>query len=310
MNGKNTAVTLLKAFAAGVFISVGGAVFLSCESRYLGALLFAVGLFVICTMGLLLFTGKVCYVFENDMNYAAGLVLIWLGNLAGCAVSASLFRMTRIAGIAEKASGMCDTKLAETPLSVFILGIFCNILIWIAVEGYKKSRTSSESTSPSSSAWSCSSSAASSTASRTCSTLPLPAGLTARRSSSSSSTHSGTPWAASSCRCSSRRAESWRPERPEAPEKSGAAIKASASEKHAKIPCARLQKADTGDPVFIQSLICGSPSARLRSASALSGVRLRVQHLIRRPASRQASPRSSPRSAPCQRRRAGAFPRR
>ena len=138
MNGKNTAVTLLKAFAAGVFISVGGAVFLSCESRYLGALLFAVGLFVICTMGLLLFTGKVCYVFENDMNYAAGLVLIWLGNLAGCAVSASLFRMTRIAGIAEKASGMCDTKLAETPLSVFILGIFCNILIWIAVEGYKK----------------------------------------------------------------------------------------------------------------------------------------------------------------------------
>ena len=138
MNGKKAADTLLKAFAAGVFISVGGAVFLSCESRYLGALLFAVGLFVICTMGLLLFTGKVCYVFENDLGYALSLILIWLGNLAGCTVSAALFRMTRIAGIAEKAAGMCETKLAETPASVFILGIFCNILIWIAVEGYKK----------------------------------------------------------------------------------------------------------------------------------------------------------------------------
>lgn len=138
MNGKKAAETLLKAFAAGLFISCGGAVFLSCESRYLGALLFAVGLFVICTQGLLLFTGKVCYVFENDLGYALGLVLIWIGNLAGCAATASLLRMTRIAGIAEKAAGMCDTKLAETPLSIFILGIFCNIMIWVAVEGYKK----------------------------------------------------------------------------------------------------------------------------------------------------------------------------
>ncbi len=54
--------TFRKAAAAGVSISIGATVYLACESRLLGAMLFTIGLFVICAFGLNLFTGKIGYV--------------------------------------------------------------------------------------------------------------------------------------------------------------------------------------------------------------------------------------------------------
>lgn len=73
----------LSAILAGAVIAFGGTVFLSVENTVVGSLFFTIGLFVVCTRGLHLFTGKVCYVFDNDMAYAKTLPVIWLGNLAG-----------------------------------------------------------------------------------------------------------------------------------------------------------------------------------------------------------------------------------
>ena len=69
----------LSALLAGVCIGLGGTVFLSLDNKVLGALFFTVGLFTICTMGMHLFTGKVCYVFEKDAAYALDLIPIWWG---------------------------------------------------------------------------------------------------------------------------------------------------------------------------------------------------------------------------------------
>ena len=60
--------TFVKAIIAGGFIGIGGTVYLMAESKIVGALLFSVGLFSICTMNFNLFTGKVCYVFENKLT--------------------------------------------------------------------------------------------------------------------------------------------------------------------------------------------------------------------------------------------------
>ena len=133
----------LKTFAygvlAGICIAIGGTVFLSCENKVVGALFFTAGLFTICTFGFNLFTGKVCYVFERDVSYAIDLPIIWLGNLCGAWATAALLGLTRAgAAMAEKAAGMAQTKLDDSLLSVFILAIFCNILIFIAVDGYNK----------------------------------------------------------------------------------------------------------------------------------------------------------------------------
>ena len=46
--------------------------------------------------------------------------------------------MTRIAPISERAMSMCQTKLDDSLLSLFFLGVLCNLLIYIAVEGYNK----------------------------------------------------------------------------------------------------------------------------------------------------------------------------
>ena len=133
---KNTD-TFLRAFATGIAIAIGGIVYLSCENRYLGAFLFGTGLFVILSFGFNLFTGRVGYAVENKPSYISSLLGIWLGNFAGTALSAFLVLNTRICCIADKASDMCDTKLADSPLSIFILAAFCGLLMFIAADGYK-----------------------------------------------------------------------------------------------------------------------------------------------------------------------------
>lgn len=128
----------VSAVLAGISIGLGGLAFLSAENRIPGAALFTVGLFCVCTFGFHLFTGKVCYVFQNDRAYALDLPLIWLGNLAGTGAAALFASLTRNgAALQEKAMGLCQTKLNDSLLSLFFLGLLCNIFIYIAVEGYK-----------------------------------------------------------------------------------------------------------------------------------------------------------------------------
>ena len=127
----------LSGILAGLSIGLGGVAFLSLESKVIGAAVFTVGLFTVCTMGFNLYTGKVCYAFDNDAAYAKNLPVIWLGNLCGAGLTAFIVSMTRNAGIAEKAMALCAAKLDDSLVSLFFLGLLCNIFIYIAVEGYK-----------------------------------------------------------------------------------------------------------------------------------------------------------------------------
>ena len=129
---------LLLAILSGITIGVGGTVFLSAESRVVGAVLFTVGLYTICIQGLNLFTGKVGYLFDNKPIYLLELLVIWIGNFLGTAISAVLILQTRISGIADTARSLCEVKLQDNYLSLFVLGIFCGMLMFIAVDGFKK----------------------------------------------------------------------------------------------------------------------------------------------------------------------------
>ncbi len=130
----------ISAVLAGMCIGFGGVAFLSLENKVLGALFFTVGLFTICSFGFHLFTGKVCYAFEKDKAYALDLPVIWLGNLLGTGITAGLALLTRIGPVlSEKASALCRVKSGDSLLSLFVLGVLCNIFIYIAVEGFGKS---------------------------------------------------------------------------------------------------------------------------------------------------------------------------
>ncbi|SFG36278.1 formate/nitrite transporter family protein [Oribacterium sp. WCC10] len=130
--------TFVSAILAGLCIGIGGVVFLSVDDKLTGSFFFTLGLFVICSMGFHLFTGKVCYVFQNDKTYNLSIPVIWGGNLVGTFAVAKLMLMTRAGGnISGKAQALCGIKLDDSYISLFVLGIFCNILIFIAVDGYK-----------------------------------------------------------------------------------------------------------------------------------------------------------------------------
>ena len=129
--------TFVSAVLAGMCVGFGGVVFLSLDNRIIGSVMFTVGLFTICTFGLHLFTGKVCYALENGKSYNLALPVIWLGNLAGTGVTALIVKLSRIDGIAEQATELTAVKLDDSILSLFLLGVLCNIFIYIAVDGYK-----------------------------------------------------------------------------------------------------------------------------------------------------------------------------
>lgn len=130
----------LKAAAAGITIGIGGAVYLTLENRVIGAVLFGVGLYTIVLNGLFLYTGKVGDLIsaKDKKAYILQLVFTWLGNLAGTALAAAAISVTRIRNLGRTAEVICKTKLADTPHSILILAVFCGILMYVAVDGFRE----------------------------------------------------------------------------------------------------------------------------------------------------------------------------
>lgn len=137
--------TLVLSLAAGFCIALGGTVFLRVKDTFpggavAGVLLFAIGLVTICTRGYNLFTGKACYLLSQKEkgNYLLYLLVIWVGNLAGACLLAGIERLTGIGpGLAETAAVMVEAKMSASLPSLFLLGVVCNVCIFIAVDGYK-----------------------------------------------------------------------------------------------------------------------------------------------------------------------------
>jgi len=126
--------TIILAIGGGIWIAIGGAAYLSVENKIIGSFLFSLGLFMIVTNELNLFTGKIGYLFDNKPTYIIDLIEIWVGNFIGAAVTALALRMTRSGICADE---ICEIKLDDSLLSIFMLAVFCGLLMYSAVNGYK-----------------------------------------------------------------------------------------------------------------------------------------------------------------------------
>ena len=130
-----------KAVLAGIMIGIGAVVFLSCESKLAGAVLFSVGLLCICEFGLNLYTGKIGYAVykgETPLKKAAFLLTVWLGNFCGALLSGTAFRASGSEAVLEKAAALAQIKLQQSLFSAVLLGIFCGILMFAAVDIFKR----------------------------------------------------------------------------------------------------------------------------------------------------------------------------
>ncbi len=112
---------------------------MSVESKPLGAFLFSLGLCAIIVFKFGLFTGKAGYMAVKPLSYVPEVVLTFIGNATGAAIGGFLLNLTRLgATLSEKATAITATKFADSPLSIFVLAVFCGILMFTAVDGNKR----------------------------------------------------------------------------------------------------------------------------------------------------------------------------
>ena len=132
----------LNAILAGLFIGIAGTVCMAVPNAVMGAFLFGFGLLTIVSYGFKLYTGAVGYLAiqgKNAPRYLLELLLIWLGNLAGCFSVGFLVRQTRsFPGFAERVANVCAAKAGDSFVSWLILSFFCGILMYVAVETFKR----------------------------------------------------------------------------------------------------------------------------------------------------------------------------
>ncbi len=134
---KNTVLGIL----AGIMIGIGGSVYLACDIKYIGAVLFAVALLVICIRGYALFTGKVGFLAYDYKGKDIGAVACCLfGNAIGTFVSGIAVRYA-LPALGATAETICAAKLTQTPGETVVRAIFCGILMYIAVVIYRENKT-------------------------------------------------------------------------------------------------------------------------------------------------------------------------
>ncbi len=126
---------------AGILISIGGAVYLSCDNKYVGAVLFSVALLCICYEGYSLYTGKICYIpLSHSKEEISVLLTGLLGNVLGTVICGYALSYA-IVKLREAAIVSCTAKLGQSPVQTLIRAIFCGILIYLAVDIFKKHKT-------------------------------------------------------------------------------------------------------------------------------------------------------------------------
>lgn len=125
-----------KALLAGIFIGVGGTVYLRSGDALLSPFLFSIGLIGVVLTGSPLYTGRIGD-FPLERNHLgrhiADYALMLLCNLLGAVAVGWI-----TSGYFGFAGRSMEAKLAQTPLQALALGFGCGMMMYLAVSGYKK----------------------------------------------------------------------------------------------------------------------------------------------------------------------------
>ncbi len=138
---------LLFGIFAGLAIGLGSLAFTltsayltSKEGLMFASMLFSVGLILVCVLGLQLYTGKIGVVFDNREKLAENAInlpIMLVGNAIGAFALGILchFIFMNVPDIATRIEAISIAKTVSK--NVFLEGIFCGALVYIAVYCYK-----------------------------------------------------------------------------------------------------------------------------------------------------------------------------
>jgi len=146
----STIQTATLAILAGLFIGFGGALFTMVmtgvdasfgPARFLGGVVFSLGLILVIVGGAELFTGNALMVMAavdrkiTIAELSRNWVIVYVGNFAGALILAlAIFLAGTLSdGMGETAKLVALGKVSLDPLETFVRGILCNVLVCLAV---------------------------------------------------------------------------------------------------------------------------------------------------------------------------------
>ena len=137
---------VFKSMLAGMLIAVAGVIFLSCQkiitdeniAKVVGSFLFSVGLIGVLVLEADLFTGKIGYVDTWSKLGLASTALVF--NLITAFLIGLLYNGINFSSISVNSVFPFDSRLAKEWYQLLFDGFICGILIYLAVELYKKTK--------------------------------------------------------------------------------------------------------------------------------------------------------------------------
>ena len=132
---------ILEGMLSGLMISIGGSVFLACDNRYIGAVLFTVALLTICMFGFSLYTGKIGFVVNDTSKTNVQAVFSGLlGNFIATLIFGLLI-WAALPNLHEAAAKACETRLMQSLLQTLLRSVFCGVLMYVAVWIYREKKS-------------------------------------------------------------------------------------------------------------------------------------------------------------------------
>ena len=154
---KQVLMHFLKGILAGLAIGLGGFLYiimtfalhgeLAKLGKVLGSLLFSVGLFLVCTFSLSLYTGKIGLIYEEkkDKIFYISLPVMLIGNAIGAfALGYAMYFAFRNTGVYDYAVAAAASRLKLDTfmdyLSTMIKSFLCGLCVYLAVKCFNLNR--------------------------------------------------------------------------------------------------------------------------------------------------------------------------
>lgn len=134
---------LLKSIMSGVYLTMAALIYLIVNNElvngaFLASVLFSFALLLIVAKDYNLYTGKIGYLLPYEKGNFKNIVITLLGNIVGIVVTCGLILLAGNVDISSYANTIVNVKFNNEWYQTLILAIFCGMLMYTAVDGYKK----------------------------------------------------------------------------------------------------------------------------------------------------------------------------
>ena len=151
---KNILSHFFKSILAGLAIGVGGLLYITMThfvpgelGKVLGNILFAVGLFTVCTFSLSLYTGKIGLIYEGkqEKDYYITLPVMLIGNAIGAfSLGFICYFIFKDNEIMNTVNSVCSSRTTlftfNDYLSLFVRSFLCGVCVYLAVKCFNLRR--------------------------------------------------------------------------------------------------------------------------------------------------------------------------